>query len=99
VFSISIDKPLIDSECEFTLSIIDKLDDLSDIKCSWENAPNLNNIYVNLIDRNKNHYIYGDSINKIFEQYFNDSSDDCFKIAMLNKQLTRYLNRIYNKKC
>jgi hypothetical protein len=98
---LSIAKPLTVSECEFTVSIMDQIDDASAVECYWRNVPDLNNFYYNLINNNKKtiNYIYGDSIDKIFVQYSNDRTDDCFRIEMLNKRLMRYLNRIYNTKC
>ncbi len=99
--TLSIANPLTDHECEFTIAIMDRIDDASEIECYGNNFANLSNFYANLVYQNQKtiNYIYGDSINKIYEQYNNDRSEDCFRIAMLNKRLMRYLNRIYNKIC
>jgi hypothetical protein len=104
VFSTYTDEQLIEHTCEITLSIIDQLDDISVIVCSWENVANIHNFYSKLINHNKEILNYiddnGDNMNKMFEQYYNAvNGDDCFKLAILNKRLIRYLNRSYNKNC
>ena len=100
-YAVQKDAKIIEEICDFTISFIDKFDDISDIECGWENAPYIHNFYINILHNNKEifDYIYGDAINKIFEQYQNDRRDDCIRIALLNKRLIRHFERFHNKNC